>query len=198
MQKRILIIIVIILLLGVAVGLTVFVLNKSKTNSNSNGNANTVTTTNSNTNKTNTNVRTLTEEEKQRIEIVRIANIFAEQYGTYNGALTSATVNGFKELVTTSLLAQIQKQANDDVAASATSSVKTMVLASTIQSFTKGTGAVVAVSTLRTQTQPATNTNTSTTSTTQTLTLGLFFLDNAWKIQTAQWGTPSTAPSVNQ
>ena len=197
MQKRILIIISIIVLLGVAVGLTVFVLQKAKTNVNSNANSAVTNTANGNTNKA-VNAKTLSDEEKQRIEITRLANIFAEQYGTYNGALTTGTVNGLKELITTSLLTQIQKQANDELASSATSSLSTMVLSTSIKSFTKGTGAVVEVSTLRKQSGAATEANTNATSTTQMLTLGFFFLDNAWKIQSAQWGTPATAPTVNQ
>lgn len=194
MQKRILIIIVIIVMLGLAAGLTLFVLHKNKPTTNENGNTNTIKTVNANTNTLNLN-KTLTEEERQRIEIVRLANIFTARYGTYKGALTTSNTQGFKDLVTNSLFTQIQKQVNDTLAATSTSTVSTMVLSTTIQSFTKSTGAVVTVSTLRQNSDSATNASHATT---QTITLGFFYLDNAWKIQSAQWGTPLNAPSVNQ
>jgi hypothetical protein len=129
----------------------------------------------------------LTAEEQQRNDAQTLATIFSERYGTYTGALTQANLLAMKDLMSDSMYASAFKNAGTTQEGVA---ISTQVLSTAVESLKLNATAVVKVSTIRNQSD---DTNQSVT---QDLTLRMVQKDDAWKVDSAQWGVAKSTDSM--
>lgn len=142
---------------------------------------------NGNTVSDNTNEpRELTEEEKQRIEVTRIATIFGEQYGTYTGSFSQSNLDALESIITSSLDKQLQASIINSASGT---QIETQVTSVELVTFTQSSSSVASVSTLRYET----DTEGSESVVSQDVALQLVYSESEWKVQSAQWKEPQTA-----
>lgn len=190
MNRKFIIPVVVIILLAIVIAIVLYLQSRSpeetpQTNVNTNSVVTNQATNTANVNLTPTKV--LTEEEQQRQEVIRVASIFAERWGTYNGAFSTANLDNTRELMTSAFIASTESSIQNKSQENVTSSIETTLISSEIASFTLGKQATVVVKTLRSQTIEDGTENIVT----QDLTLRLDFQDNEWKAASAQWGVAS-------